>query len=63
MEENIDKSKTFEYDHDMKTFRSLIKKYFPIELMIEINKITESYDIDNNTKGTEINLLLDVSIS
>ena len=36
----------------------MIKKYFPIELMIELDELSQQHDIDNNGKGKEICKLL-----
>lgn len=44
--------------NNTKVFRSLIKKYFPVELLIQLDMIAESYDIDNNTKTADIIELL-----
>lgn len=43
---------------DERVFRSLIKKYFPVELLIRLDGLTESYDVDNNTKTKYITNLL-----
>lgn len=45
-------------DEDKKVFRSLIKKYFPIELLIQLDELTMAHDIDNNSKTPEILELL-----
>lgn len=42
-----------------KVLRSLIHKYFPTELLMELDKISANYDIDNNAKSKLINKLLD----
>ena len=44
-------------EQQTKTFRSLIKKYFPIDLLIKIDILTETYDVDNNTNSTTIQKL------
>lgn len=41
-----------------KVFRSLIKKYFPIELLMELDKLTNNYELDNNHKNAEVERLL-----
>ena len=38
--------------------RSLLKKYFPVELLIKLDEISCAYDIDNNSKTSEIIELL-----
>lgn len=43
-----------EIEEDKKIFRSLIKKYFPVDLLIKLNEITMARDIDNNSKTAEI---------
>lgn len=40
--------------HKKKVFHSIIKKYFPIDLLINIDEVTMAHDIDNNSKGKEI---------
>lgn len=42
-----------------KIFRSLIKKYFPIDLLIKLSQLTLYHDVDNNTKTDEIKSLLE----
>ena len=50
-------------EQSKKTFRSLIKKYFPVELLIKIDILTETYDVDNNTKTKDIiNLLNEYNV-
>ena len=50
-------------EQQTKTFRSLIKKYFPVELLIKIDILTETYDVDNNTKTKDIiNLLNEYNV-
>lgn len=44
---------------EKKIFRSLIKKYFPIDLLIKLDEISMTNDIDNNSKTPEITSLLD----
>lgn len=44
--------------NDKKLFRSLIKKYFPVDLLVKLDEITMSHDIDNNSKTKEIVELL-----
>lgn len=39
--------------------RSLIQKYFPPELYLELMKVTMMYDLDNNSKGNIIKSILD----
>ena len=39
--------------------RSIIKKYFPMELLIELYRITRLADFSNNEKGLMIKELLD----
>ena len=34
-----------------KTFRSILKKYFPLDLVMEIHKLTEVYNVSTNIKG------------
>lgn len=41
-----------------KVFRSLIKKYFPVDLLIKLDEITMAHDIDNNSKTPEVIALL-----
>lgn len=41
-----------------KVFRSLIMKYFPVDLLIQLDEISLQRDIDNNTKTPEIIELL-----
>ena len=41
-------------EQQTKTFRSLIKKYFPVDLLIKIDILTETYDVDNNTKTKDV---------
>lgn len=45
-------------DVEKKTFRSLIKRYFPVDLLIKLDQISTAHDIDNNTKTPEIVALL-----
>lgn len=42
-----------------KCFRSLIMQLFPVELLIKLEEISMSYDVDNNTKTPEIKELLE----
>lgn len=44
---------------EKKVFRSIIHKYFPMELLLELDKVTNNYDVDNNKKSKIINKLLD----
>lgn len=44
---------------EKKSYRSLLLKYFPVELCIAIDKITRTYSVDNNTKQKKICELLD----
>ena len=46
-------------DYGKKTFRSLIKQYFPVELLIALDELTVQRNIDNNSKTPEILKLLD----
>lgn len=46
-------------NQDKKTFRSLIKKYFPVELLIKLDQLTMTHDIDNNSKTPELTALLE----
>lgn len=39
--------------HKNKVFRSIIKKYFPVELLIDIDELSRSH-IDNNLKNREL---------
>lgn len=41
-------------NQDKKIFRSIIKKYFPIDLLIKLDQITTAHDIDNNSKTVDI---------
>lgn len=43
---------------EQKEFRSLLLKYFPLQLRDELSDLTMIYEIDNNTKGFEIKRLL-----
>lgn len=43
---------------EKKVFRSLIMKYFPVDLLIKLDQLTMSHDIDNNSKTPEIIALL-----
>lgn len=43
---------------DKRTFKSLLMKYIPKELCIELHKLTINYSTDNNTKANEIERLL-----
>jgi hypothetical protein len=40
-------------------FRSLIKKYFPVELLVELENVTKMMSIDNNGKYPYVKYLLD----
>ena len=51
-------AKPYDYERKTKVFRSLIKKYFPVDLLIQLDEITRQYDIDNNSKTPEIIKLL-----
>lgn len=42
-----------------KVFRSLIKKYFTPEILMQLDKLSRKYDIDNNTKSKMIDKLLE----
>mgnify|MGYP004683520625 CR=1 FL=1 len=44
---------------EKKVFRSLIKKYFSIDLLVEFEKLSMRHDIDNNAKSIVINSLLE----
>lgn len=44
---------------EKKTYRSVLLEYFPVELCIEIDRITRTYSVDNNTKQKKICELLD----
>lgn len=44
---------------EKKTYRSVILEYFPVDLCIELEKISRSYYNDNNTKQKKICELLD----
>lgn len=41
-----------------KVFRSLIKKYFPVDLLIKLDQITTMHGVDNNSKTDDITALL-----
>lgn len=41
-----------------KIFRSLIKKYFPLELQLELDKLANNYELNNNEKNEKIEVLL-----
>lgn len=43
---------------DKKNYRSLVLEYFPPELCIELEKLTRTFSIDNNSKMKEIQKLL-----
>lgn len=48
-------------EHDnqnKKVFRSLIKKYFPVDLLIKLDQISTMHGIDNNSKTEDITKLL-----
>ena len=45
-------------DYGRKVFRSIIKKYFPVDLLIKLDILTNTYDVDNNTKSADIKSLL-----
>lgn len=45
-------------DKDTVVLRSYVKKYFPIDLLIELEKITYMNSVDNNSKSLYINKLL-----
>lgn len=51
MEESLDQPKK-------KVFRSLIKKYFPVDLLIKLDQVTMMHDVDNNTKSEDVKALL-----
>lgn len=40
--------------HKSKVFRSIIKKYFPVELLVNIDELTMDRHIDNNSKTREL---------
>lgn len=42
-----------------KVFRSLIKKYFTTDLLVEFEKLSMRHDIDNNAKSMVINTILE----
>lgn len=44
---------------EKKTLRSIIKKYFPVELLIQLDEITIQRSLNNNKKTPEILALLD----
>ena len=43
----------------VKTYRSLIKKYFSVDLLVELEKLSMRHDLDNNAKSVIINKLLE----
>ena len=43
---------------DKKILRSIINKYFPVDLLIKLDMITRAHDIDNNSKTPEVHALL-----
>ena len=45
-------------DNDSIVLRSYVKKYFPVDLLIELEKITYMNSVDNNSKSVYINKLL-----
>lgn len=38
----------------MKVFRSIIKRYFPVELLVNLDEVSRQHDIDNNNKTKEV---------
>lgn len=43
---------------DKKVFRSIIKKYFPMDLLLKLEQITRTYDWNNNEKTNDVKRLL-----
>ena len=44
--------------NNTKVFRSLIKKYFPDDLIVQLGALTQAHDVDNNTKTLDVIELL-----
>ena len=53
------KEKEYFVEGSTKVFRSIIKKYFPVDLLIKLNSITETRGANNNEKTEFIVNLLD----
>lgn len=45
-------------ENETKVFRSIIKKYFPVDLLVELDNLSTDYSVDNNSKTPEILELL-----